>query len=553
MKDEFTRFEYENGDNTQRTVPGYAGVRGSATNSATVTVNGISAWRLGEYIYGGDDVENAASAVMKELDVTAVVNPTGTNEADLVQSVTGRVFVAQSPEAFTHDDDGNLTQDGRFIYTWDGENRLIAVETRADLPASVPRVKVTYQYDPRSRRIGKEVSNLEGETWAVAEFRTFLYDGWNMIAETSGTNAAHYIWGLDVSGSRQGAGGVGGLLAVVKGTGTYHPAFDGNGNVCEYTSADGSIVAHYEYSPFGETVIQSGTLADTFAFRFSTKYWEDEAMVYYYGYRFYVPESGRWLNRDPIGVVGGVNLMGFSRNAGITFVDLLGMICEGEIWYDISFDDVNPYTLEPQQPLPPPDPHPYVPDTSDGFSFSEAVFAYYFGQGNDVTVPFSVIDQGYGIGDFSGFDPCSYPVGAHEIEPVNKLHDMLSWKTLDQGGPGRIVFELNGSMTMDSYGKWSFSGTVSARADRFNFDPKDRFGERDGKPSWQQQLLEVLISGPKNCLSLRDRRYRFITYPKESITRLVHDLDQNTPLKGQEFDVNIVGNRSITAEGCCEK
>ena len=40
---------------------------------------------------------------------------------------------------------------------------------------------------------------------------------------------------------------------------------------------------------------------------------------------------------------------------------------------------------------------------------------------------------------------------------------------------------------------------------------------------------------------------------KESITRLVHDLDQSTPLKGQEFDVNIVGNRSIKAEGCCEK
>ncbi len=64
----------------QRTVPGYAGVRGSATNTATVTVNGNSAWRLGEYFYGGDEVGNAASAVMKELDVTAVVNPVGTNE-----------------------------------------------------------------------------------------------------------------------------------------------------------------------------------------------------------------------------------------------------------------------------------------------------------------------------------------------------------------------------------------------------------------------------------------------------------------------------------------
>ena len=37
---------------TQRTVPGYAGVHGSATNNATVTVNGNAAWRLGNYFYG---------------------------------------------------------------------------------------------------------------------------------------------------------------------------------------------------------------------------------------------------------------------------------------------------------------------------------------------------------------------------------------------------------------------------------------------------------------------------------------------------------------------
>ena len=319
---------------SQRTVPGYAGVRGSATNTATVTVNGNAAWRLDDYFYGGDDADNAASAVMKELDITAVVNPPGTNEADLVESVTGKVFVAKSPEAFTHDDDGNLLSDGRFIYTWDGENRLIAVETRSDLPASVPRVKVTYQYDPRFRRIGKEVSRrgAEAQSWNLEESRTFLYDGWNMIREIQQSNIPSfhsstnsYIWGLDLSGSLQGAGGVGGLLAVVKDSATFHPAFDGNGNVTEYTDVSGSISAHYEYSPFGETAIQTGSLADTFGFRFSTKYWENEAKLYYYGYRFYAPGVGRWLNRDPIGEKGSLNLHAFCGNDSVSKWDLLGM------------------------------------------------------------------------------------------------------------------------------------------------------------------------------------------------------------------------------------
>jgi len=317
---------------TQRTVPGYACVRGSATNTATVTVNGNTAWRLGEYFYGSDEADNAASAIMKELDITAVVNPPGTNTPDLVESVTGKVYVAKSPEAFTHDDDGNLTQDGRFIYTWDGENRLVNVETRSDLPASVPRVKVTYAYDHQSRRIGKVVSNLEGETWTVAETRSFLYDGWNMIREIQHSNIPSfhsstnsYVWGLDLSGSLQGAGGVGGLLAVSIDGAYYLPCYDNNGNITAYVNEQGAVVAQYTYDAFGATITQSGSHASHFPHRFSTKYHDLETGLYYYGRRFYDPLWGRWLNRDPIEEDGGLNLYAFVLNDPVNWIDLLGL------------------------------------------------------------------------------------------------------------------------------------------------------------------------------------------------------------------------------------
>ena len=265
---------------------------------------------------------------------SSVFTPPGTNTPDLVESITGRVYVAKSAEAFTHDDDGNLLSDGRFIYTWDGENRLIAVETRADLPASVPRVKVTYQYDPHSRRIGKEVSRrgAEAQGWNVEESRTFLYDGWNMIRDIqfsnipsfhSSTNS--YVWGLDLSGSLQGAGGVGGLLAVVKDSATYVPAWDGNGNVSEYVSTDGTLAAHYEYSPFGETVVKTGQIVDAFTHRFSTKYWEAEAKLYHYGYRYSLSELGRWLNRDPEEEEYVRNLYLFLNNESLGLIDYLGL------------------------------------------------------------------------------------------------------------------------------------------------------------------------------------------------------------------------------------
>ena len=76
---------------------------------------------------------------------------------------------------------------------------------------------------------------------------------------------------------KAGAGGVGGLLATVDGDGDwYSPTWDANGNVSEYLDASGTIVAHREYSPFGQTTVLSGAMQDDFTFWFSTKYLEPE-------------------------------------------------------------------------------------------------------------------------------------------------------------------------------------------------------------------------------------------------------------------------------------
>jgi RHS repeat-associated protein len=136
------------------------------------------------------------------------------------------------------------------------------------------------------------------------------------------------MWGLDLSGSMQGAGGIGGLLAANLGTnGTHFVAYDGNGNVTAMVDAGtGSVSAQYEYSPFGETIRATGPMAKVNPFRFSTKYQDDETGLLYYGYRYYQPSTGRWPSRDPIGERGGKNLYGFVKNDPILFYDKLGRI-----------------------------------------------------------------------------------------------------------------------------------------------------------------------------------------------------------------------------------
>ena len=211
---------------------------------------------------------------------------------------------------FAYDPDGNLLSDGVRTFAYDAANRLRAVSTNG-----VPLVENFY--DAKSRRVRKVTREAAA---------TFFYDGWNLVEErvayaNGRTSTIRYHWGKDLSGTLQGAGGVGGLLCLTIDGMTYIPCYDANGNVTRYLDADGSTVARYTYGAFGNIVSQSGPLAGFFRHRFSTKYYDAETGLYYYGYRFYHPALMRWLNRDPLEEEGGNNLYLFCNNSSIRVID----------------------------------------------------------------------------------------------------------------------------------------------------------------------------------------------------------------------------------------
>ncbi|MGD8454723.1 MAG: RHS repeat-associated core domain-containing protein, partial [Phycisphaerae bacterium] len=84
------------------------------------------------------------------------------------------------------------------------------------------------------------------------------------------------------------------------------------------------LVATYEYAPYGEILASSGDFAAANPFRFSTKYHDDETGLVDFGRRLYDPLLGRWINRDPIGEDGGVNLYAHARNDPVNRSDYLG-------------------------------------------------------------------------------------------------------------------------------------------------------------------------------------------------------------------------------------
>jgi RHS repeat-associated protein len=104
----------------------------------------------------------------------------------------------------------------------------------------------------------------------------------------------------------QGAGGVGGLLAVsFKTNGAHFAAFDGNGNVAALVNAaDGTTSANYEYDPFGQTIRLTGSVGELNPIRFSTQFADDVKGEIKYLYRPYGPSTGTWPNNDPIQELG---------------------------------------------------------------------------------------------------------------------------------------------------------------------------------------------------------------------------------------------------------
>lgn len=322
-----------------RQVPGAVDVLGAADPAATVTVNNLPVDGRGPGGYFSKilAVNNANAPVAQAVDVLALRAEAGASGADVVAETQGGVFVAQNPESFLYDDDGNLTRDGRWTYAWDAENRLVTMTAISTVPAAAKK-QLTFAYDWTNRRVQKWVFGWNEATAAynsaAASTIRFIYDGWNLVAELDGNNAAlrTYVWGLDLSDTLQGAGGVGGLLALndyaVVGVGarSHFVSYDGNGNLTVLVNAsDSTITAQYVYGPFGENLRASGSIARANPIRWSSKYTDEESGLCYYGFRFYQPQTGRWISRDPIDEQGGMNIYGFCNSDSVNLIDSYGM------------------------------------------------------------------------------------------------------------------------------------------------------------------------------------------------------------------------------------
>jgi RHS repeat-associated protein len=202
---------------------------------------------------------------------------------------------------------------------WDAWNRI--VEVKDENGSSVQK----NAYDGLARRITREVASVVTHT--------YWSDRWKPLEERIGSStsaARSYLWG-ERPGHRDE------LILRDRDT-------DGNGTLDErlYATMDyfngtavlntsGAVQERYAYSAFGvRRIMEADFLPRTASdfdwdFGFQGQFRDADTGWSNYGFRYYVPELGRWINRDPIGERGGMNLYNFSTNNPINFNDILGL------------------------------------------------------------------------------------------------------------------------------------------------------------------------------------------------------------------------------------
>ena len=262
------------------------------------------------YAYDFDDIGNRETSSARGTNSVYTAN-----SLNQYTEISDSALSASPRETFTpqFDDDGNQTliqtSTGIWSVTYNGENRPIHWQCQQSNNQTITNNQtISMSFDRMGRRVTKNDQR-------------FVYNGYLQIAnfehQTSNIKLQTFIWDpTEPVATRP--------LAWLRGNSVAYYTHDGNKNVSEVIASDGAIAAHYEYAPFGAVAVLRGAFASNNPWRFSSEFTDDDTATVYYNYRHYEPLTGRWMNRDCIDEIGGINLFLFSGNR-IDLFDVLGL------------------------------------------------------------------------------------------------------------------------------------------------------------------------------------------------------------------------------------
>ena len=266
--------------------------------------------------YNYDDDGNRTSVVFTVWGLPAATTAYTTNTLNQYPVVGGTNR--------THDASGNLTNDGTSKFVYNYKNLIVEART-----AATNMLYASYKYDAEGRRVEKNVVAGKFERYIRSRGREqegsqklsgvsglgARYDMSQVIAtyDNSGTWNQNFVWGQRIDQilvvEQADALDYDGDANTAELTRSYYHC-NALGSVMEITDANQAAVVSYRYTPYGEVTITRGGVtqgADPLGqyWGYTGRFSDEETALWHFRARYYNGATGRFLQRDPAGFMGG--------------------------------------------------------------------------------------------------------------------------------------------------------------------------------------------------------------------------------------------------------
>jgi RHS repeat-associated protein len=190
-------------------------------------------------------------------------------------------------------------------YVYDTNDRLTEIRDQNNV------LIASYSYDPYGRRISKDVAGIK--TW-------FFYADEGLIAQTNTTGIVTKTYGYRPDSTWSSD-----PVYIKEDANTYYFQNDHLGTSQKLVTNTGSVVWSAKANAFGNTTVDPlSTITNNL--RFPGQFFDAESELHYNWNRYYDPQSGRYITRDPIGLKGGMNTYIYANNRPLKNIDPTGNV-----------------------------------------------------------------------------------------------------------------------------------------------------------------------------------------------------------------------------------
>jgi RHS repeat-associated protein len=247
-----------------------------------------------------------------------------------------------------------INSQGEITYSYNAAERLVEVSETGQ--------SAQYRYDPMGQRIAKHVR--QGNTTHTIYF---LYGEQGLLGETNAQGQLTTAYGFNPNAAQQGMWStdpiwqanlaIGPAPSLSASTTNYHYLHtDHLGTPMLATAKDGSSSWKVVAEAFGAANVLAGDSEITMNLRFPGQYWDEENNYHHNFQRDYNSALGRYIQGDPIGLDGGVNVFAYVNGNPLSFTDPDGLQATIPGPGGIPLPVVPPTGKPPSKPVDPTEP-----------------------------------------------------------------------------------------------------------------------------------------------------------------------------------------------------